>query len=271
MKNISFLIIILALIQANISISQTDINRGEVLKQINDARKKGGKCGKTKMPKVLRVSWNKKLEKAAQLQSDDMAKFNFMGHTTHDSITIVDRLEMVDYTWQAFGENVAYGQDDAQTVIEEWLTLSPGHCKNIMNPKYAEIGLAKKQDAWTLVLARPLQTSKNHIKEVLFEKQEMLRLVNKIRTEGCTCKGKYYPPVEMVVWIDELERTAQSHSDDMFKNDFFNHKGSDGLMVKDRINWRSFYSATIGENIAKGKQVNKKFLVLGLQVLLILL
>lgn len=101
---------------------------------------------------------------------------------------------------------------------------------------------------------------KEHIKEVLFEKQEMLRLVNKIRTEGCTCKGKYYLPVDSVVWNDELEKAAQLHSDNMFKNDFFNHKGSDGLMVWDRIKWINFYSATIGENIAKGQTSEQQVL-----------
>ena len=38
-----------------------------------------------------------------------------------------------------------------KSVIEGWIK-SPGHCKNIMNPAYKEIGAARKGNYWTLVL-----------------------------------------------------------------------------------------------------------------------
>lgn len=37
-------------------------------------------------------------------------------------------------------ENVAYGQRDAQDVMRAWIN-SPGHYRNITNPKYREIGV----------------------------------------------------------------------------------------------------------------------------------
>lgn len=37
------------------------------------------------------------------------------------------------------GENIAYGQPDEDSVMRNWL-WSPGHKKNIMNPKYRYVG-----------------------------------------------------------------------------------------------------------------------------------
>jgi hypothetical protein len=39
------------------------------------------------------------------------------------------------------GENIAYGPKSADEVVQGWLD-SPGHCENIMDPRFAEMGIA---------------------------------------------------------------------------------------------------------------------------------
>jgi uncharacterized protein YkwD len=39
------------------------------------------------------------------------------------------------------GENIAYGPKTAEEVVQGWLD-SPGHCENIMDPRFAEMGIA---------------------------------------------------------------------------------------------------------------------------------
>ena len=41
----------------------------------------------------------------------------------------------------AVGENIAAGATSAEEVMEGWLA-SPGHCENIMSPRFSEMGIA---------------------------------------------------------------------------------------------------------------------------------
>lgn len=253
LNHLKITFITLALILANISYSQSSINAEEVLAQVNLARKKGSMCGDEKMPAVKELSWNDKLEQAAQLHSDDMAKYDYMSHFGHNDDYIPDRYEMVGYDWAAFGEAVAFGQNDFETALDDWLTMSSGHCKLIMSSKFTEMGLARSTNAWTLNLGRPAEPQIIIPQNIQLDKQLMLKLVNELRKNGIECKGEIFPPAPPVIWDDDLEKIAQWHSDDMFSHNFFEHKGSDGSMVWDRLKWTKLQSSTLGENIAKGQ------------------
>ena len=52
-----------------------------------------------------------------------------------------DRADSVAYNWRAIGENIAAGQLEIEEVHQGWLD-SPGHCRNIMNPLFTEVGAA---------------------------------------------------------------------------------------------------------------------------------
>jgi uncharacterized protein YkwD len=59
------------------------------------------------------------------------------------------------------GENIAYGPKSAEEVVQGWLD-SPGHCGNIMDPRFAEMGIAyaagrasKRGLYWVQLLADP--------------------------------------------------------------------------------------------------------------------
>ncbi len=72
---------------------------------------------------------------------------------------------------------------------------------------------------------------------------EVVRLTNEHRqAHGCA-------PLQMNA---QLVRAAQHHSDDMARNDFFSHTGSDGSTPGDRIEREGYAWQRYGENIAAG-------------------
>ncbi len=89
-----------------------------------------------------------------------MARHDCFSHSGRDGSRVSDRVTAQGYAWEAVGENIGGGDTSADAVITGWLA-SPGHCRNIMSPAFAEVALACVQRPgtqwgryWTLVLAR---------------------------------------------------------------------------------------------------------------------
>ena len=70
---------------------------------------------------------------------------------------------------------------------------------------------------------------------IMFSRNKLLTLVNKARQSGQYCGNKWYAPVKKVRWNDQLEDAAKEHSKDMYENNFFSHKGSNGQYAGDRL------------------------------------
>lgn len=119
--------------------SRDDI-QSSTLSLINEARSVARSCGDTFFEAAGPVTWNNKLAAAAQVHSDDMALHNFFSHTGSDGSDISQRIDAQQYNWRTIGENIAAGQQTTESVIDAWLD-SPGHCQNIMNAKFAEVGV----------------------------------------------------------------------------------------------------------------------------------
>ncbi len=83
------------------------------------------------------------LMRAAQLHADQMASAGEMAHVLPGSRypEPQDRLAAVGYRWQAYAENVAYGQGSPASALNSWMGSS-GHRANILNPGLTEIGAA---------------------------------------------------------------------------------------------------------------------------------
>lgn len=124
------------------------VNKTLLVQLVNDARKKGCQCGDTWYPAAPPVAWNDLLEKAALGHSTDMKQNNFFSHTSSNGNKAGTRIDAVGYNWQAYGENIGVGYEAEADVINGWLK-SPGHCKNIMNKSYTEMGVAKVGKYWT--------------------------------------------------------------------------------------------------------------------------
>ena len=127
---------------------ETTLNKTTLLKLVNEARKKGCKCGDTYYKPAPALSWNEQLAKAAQAHSNDMFTKKYFSHTSPNGDRAGERIEKAGYHWLAYGENIGLGFKDEKEVVTGWLK-SPGHCKNIMNKDYKEMGIARVDKYWT--------------------------------------------------------------------------------------------------------------------------
>ncbi|GGY83431.1 hypothetical protein GCM10007388_15570 [Pseudoduganella plicata] len=131
----------------------------EVLAAVNAARAAPRNCGEQHFDAAPPLRWNDALTKAALAHSSDMATHRYFSHTERNGSVVDDRATRAGYAWQRIGENIAAGQKSVAEAVASWLD-SPGHCANIMNPGFEEMGLAyavnplRGRVYWTQVLGR---------------------------------------------------------------------------------------------------------------------
>ncbi|MFN3595772.1 MAG: CAP domain-containing protein [Rubricoccaceae bacterium] len=126
----------------------------EMLDEVNAVRARGRYCGETYFPAAPPLVWNGRLETAARRHSEDMARTGRFSHTGSDGSTPGERASRAGYDWRRVAENIARNQHSVQQVVRDWAG-SPGHCANLMNASYIEIGAAEVNRHWTQVLGRP--------------------------------------------------------------------------------------------------------------------
>jgi uncharacterized protein YkwD len=112
-----------------------------ILDLINQARATPRYCGSTAFNAVRPVRWNDSLAEASRLHADDMARYNYFSHSGRDGSNPWDRIERAGYRWRSTGENIAAGQRNAEEAVAGWIE-SPGHCANLMDPRFTEMGAA---------------------------------------------------------------------------------------------------------------------------------
>jgi uncharacterized protein YkwD len=125
-----------------------NVNKNTLLQWVNNIRQKGCNCGQTIMPPVAPVVWNESLAKAAFSHSSDMLGKNYFDHTSPDGSTPGSRITQTGYVWKTFGENIAMGYKDEDAVMNGWIN-SEGHCKNIMNAAFKDMGAGREGNYWT--------------------------------------------------------------------------------------------------------------------------
>lgn len=100
---------------------------------------------------------NHRLTRVARRHSVNMARWNQMSHYLGGSVG--QRIAADGYGVRSSGENIAYGQRGAQSVMSTWMASS-GHRNNILSTGYTDIGIgvaysASGQPYWTQVFATP--------------------------------------------------------------------------------------------------------------------
>ena len=147
------------LLSARLGDWQTEGERLRV--QINAARAQARQCGAQAFAAAPALAWNASLALAAESHSRDMANHNYFAHRDRDGRTPGDRAELAGYSGQRLGENIAAGRAAVADIVAGWLA-SPGHCANLMNPQFSELGAAyavdPKSDAgiyWTALFGAP--------------------------------------------------------------------------------------------------------------------
>lgn len=124
--------------------------KDKLLALVNDARAKGCRCGGRYYKPVPPLTWNNRLERAAQKHSRYMRRRNLLTHAGQGGSDAGRRMSAEGYDWISYGENVAAGYGSDEATIKGWLK-SKGHCKNIMSPKFKEMGIASSGEFYTQV------------------------------------------------------------------------------------------------------------------------
>ena len=129
--------------------------------RINAARAQARQCGGQSFAASAPLAWNATLAGTAESHSRAMANGNYFDHRDRDGRTPGDRAELAGYTGRQVGENIAAALPTARKVLDGWLA-SPGHCANLMNPAYTELGAAYAVDPqsdaaiyWTAMFGAP--------------------------------------------------------------------------------------------------------------------
>jgi len=137
--------------------------RSTLLARINEVRATGADCGVDGVfGSAAPLTWNDKLTAAAEGHSQDMAAQNYFSHTSADGRTLADRITASGYAWRGAGENIAAGYVTIDDVMDGWIA-SPGHCANLMNAAFAEVGVVcvpgvagdTYSTYWTMDLGQP--------------------------------------------------------------------------------------------------------------------
>jgi uncharacterized protein YkwD len=89
-----------------------------------------------------------------------MAQRGYFDHVTPEGRKPTDRLASTGYEWTLTGENIAKGDMTPREAVQGWLA-SAGHCANIMDPRFTEMGFAiadgegKGEVYWVQTFAAP--------------------------------------------------------------------------------------------------------------------
>ncbi|KNZ32944.1 MAG: hypothetical protein AD742_08935 [Methylibium sp. NZG] len=135
----------------------------DVLARINQLRAAGASCGaRGTFAPTTALTWAPLLTQAGEGHSRDMARLNYFSHTSADGRDLADRVNASGYLWNTIGENIAAGYATVDSVMDGWIA-SDGHCANLMNPSFTQVGVAcvpgtatsSYNTYWTMDLGRP--------------------------------------------------------------------------------------------------------------------
>ena len=146
--------------------SQAPVFASRALQLVNEVRARGTRCGGRSFAPASPVTLSGTLVSVALGHASDMAEHNYFEHEDLAGHSPADRVRAVGYREKLVGENIAYGPKSADEVVQGWLD-SPGHCENIMDPRFEEMGIAyaagrvsKHGLYWVQVLAAPREATR---------------------------------------------------------------------------------------------------------------
>jgi uncharacterized protein YkwD len=141
--------------------TEAPVLASRALDLVNEARARGARCGTRWFAPAPPVKLSGTLGGVALGHASDMAEHGYFEHEDLAGRSPADRVRAVGYRETLVGENIAYGVKSADEAVQGWLE-SPGHCENIMDPRFAEMGIAYAQGRavkhglyWVQVLAAP--------------------------------------------------------------------------------------------------------------------
>jgi uncharacterized protein YkwD len=131
------------------------------LQLVNEARARGAQCGAQSFAPAPPLTLSGTLAGVARGHATDMAVHDYFEHQDLSGQSPADRVRAAGYHEQLVGENIAYGPKSVEEAVRGWLA-SPDHCENIMDPRFAQMGLglapgraARRGLFWVQLLAEP--------------------------------------------------------------------------------------------------------------------
>jgi uncharacterized protein YkwD len=133
---------------------------------------------------------------------------------------------------------------------EAFQFATSNHCRALLSERYSVIGVSQQGSEWQIVLAQPLLSG--DLGSWQAAGKQVLEHVNAARSEQRSCGGKVFAPAPPLRWSDALAAAAREHSQDMARQNYFSHAGSDGSTVAARVEAQRYRWSHVGENIAAG-------------------
>ena len=106
----------------------------EILSLVNEERSRAG---------VSALTLDASAERAAEIRAEEIEQ-NF-SHTRPDGGDFSTALSQQGVNFRTSGENIAYGQNSAEEVMQGWMNSS-GHRANILNQSFTSIGVGHAED-----------------------------------------------------------------------------------------------------------------------------
>lgn len=124
-----------------------DAFANEVVRLVNEERAKAG---------LPALTVDRGAASAAQVRAKEIERS--FSHTRPDGSSFNSALTEAGVNFSSAGENIAYGQNSPEKVMEGWMNSS-GHRANILNSSYTSIGVGHYQNAsgvnyWTQLFIR---------------------------------------------------------------------------------------------------------------------
>ncbi len=130
----------------------------EIVVLVNQYRAQGADCGSEGVFEPADpLTMEPHLRCAARLHSKDMNDRDFFSHTNPSGESPYDRMDQTGYRYSDAGENIAAGNPDAASTMNQWMNSS-AHCRNIMDPVFRDIGVGfypgAERELWTQTFGR---------------------------------------------------------------------------------------------------------------------
>ena len=116
---------------------------------INELRGRGCNCSGERFKAVGRVYYDETLSESAYEHARDIRYQRRLNHYSSKGQDIGERISDVGYNWKTVGENLAFGHESIDEVIDAWID-SYTHCKLLMDPRFDDVGFAKIGPYWVL-------------------------------------------------------------------------------------------------------------------------
>jgi uncharacterized protein YkwD len=141
--------------------SQAQSLAARALELVNQVRVSGTRCGQRSFGPTSPVTLSATLATVALGHAADMAEHDYFEHEDLKGQSPAQRVRAAGYQEKLVGENIAYGPKSVDEVVQGWLD-SPDHCENIMDPRFAQMGIAfatgqlsRRGLYWVQLLAAP--------------------------------------------------------------------------------------------------------------------